>query len=284
MSLTDAAIRSTKSRLKPYKVAAGGGLYLLINPNGSRWWRFKYRVSGKEKLLSLGVYPEVSLKLARERRDESRRQLANGSDPSAKRKAEKVAQADSFEAVAREWFTKFSVSWAESHSSKVLRRLEMDRCATPWLFVRVDQPGCLNLRHEGKRRPADSHGWRCCPAPLTPGAESFSASTCISSSARIISDSDICDQRRICSRRAPCHVVRLQSIPSGSGLSVGIVVLSGTQLVDIGAVLRPTRFLFHSNQSGERYETDRKVVVERCYQRASVFFVEGKRLRHEDVY
>ncbi len=134
MSLTDASIRSAKPSEKPYKRAAGGGLYLLINPNGSRWWRFKYRLGGKERLLSLGVYPDVSLKQAREKRDEARRQLANGIDPSVKRKAEKVAQADSFEAVAREWFAKFSTNWADSHSSKVLRRLEAD--VFPWLGSR----------------------------------------------------------------------------------------------------------------------------------------------------
>jgi integrase len=83
-------------------------------------------VDGKEKLLSLGVYPEVSLKLAHERRDECRRQLASGIDPGARRKAEKASEADSFEAIAREWFEKFSRSWAPSHSSKVIRRLEVD--------------------------------------------------------------------------------------------------------------------------------------------------------------
>jgi hypothetical protein len=77
----------------------------------------KYRVGGKEKLLSLGVYPDVTLKLARERRDDARRQLASGVDLSEKRKAEKVAGSDSFEAVAREWFAKFSVNWAASHSA-----------------------------------------------------------------------------------------------------------------------------------------------------------------------
>lgn len=135
MPLTDALIRSSKPRAKPYKLAAGTGLYLLINPNGSRWWRFRYRLGGKEKLLSLGVYPEVPLKAVHERLGEARRQLATGIDPSVKRKADKVAQADSFEAVAREWFAKFSTNWAESHSSKVLRRLEMD--VFPWLGSRA---------------------------------------------------------------------------------------------------------------------------------------------------
>ncbi len=132
--LTDNEVKGAKPREKPYKLAGGGGLYLLVNPNGSRWWRLKYRVGGKEKLLSLGVYPDVSLKLARQRRDEARQQLENGVDPSLRRKAEKVADADTLEAVAREWFAKFSANWADTHSSKVLRRLEMD--VFPWLGSR----------------------------------------------------------------------------------------------------------------------------------------------------
>lgn len=70
--LTDTAIRNAKPRNKPYKLTDGNGLYLLINPNGSRWWRFKYRMDGKEKLLSVGVYPDVNLKKARDKRDETR--------------------------------------------------------------------------------------------------------------------------------------------------------------------------------------------------------------------
>src|SRR5262249_50641476 len=89
-------------------------------------WRLKFRVAGKEKPLSVGVYPDVTLKVARERRDELRRQLANGVDPSVKRKAEKAASADSFEAVGREWFAKFSTNWAATHSEKIIRRLESD--------------------------------------------------------------------------------------------------------------------------------------------------------------
>src|SRR6185312_11385871 len=157
--LTDTAIRSAKPRTNPYKLAAGAGLYLLINPNGSRWWRFKYRVSGKEKLLSLGVYPEVTLKEARDRRDEARRELAAGGDPGVRRKAEKAAQADGFEAVAREWFGKFSANWADSHSSKVLRRLEMD--VFPWLgsrpVVQVTPPELVTcLRRVEKRGALDT--------------------------------------------------------------------------------------------------------------------------------
>lgn len=159
MLLTDTAIRSAKPRTGPYKLAAGGGLYLLINPNGSRWWRLKYRVGGKEKLLSLGVYPDISLKVARDRRDEARRELEAGGDPGVRRKAEKVAQAHSFEAVAREWFEKFSANWADSHSSKVLRRLEMD--VFPWVGSRpvsqITPPELLTcLRRVEKRGALDT--------------------------------------------------------------------------------------------------------------------------------
>jgi hypothetical protein len=132
--LTDNAIRSAKPREKPYKLFDERGLFMLVTPAGARWWRLKFRVGGKEKLLSLGVYPDVSLKSARERRDEARRELASGVDPSAKRKAEKVARADSFEAVAREWFGKFSLNWADTHSTKISRRLEVD--VFPWLGSR----------------------------------------------------------------------------------------------------------------------------------------------------
>ncbi len=135
MALTDAAIRKAKPGDRARKLADERGLFLLLNPNGSRWWRFRYQLAGKEKLLSLGVYPDVSLADARERRDEARRQLAAGIDPSAKRKAEKIAgterNANSFEVVAREWFEKYRPGWADSHADKVIRRLERD--VFPWL-------------------------------------------------------------------------------------------------------------------------------------------------------
>jgi integrase len=101
--LTDKAIRAARPGAKPYKLSDGGGLYLFVKPNGSRLWRMKYRVDGIEKTLSFGAYPQVSLSLARERRDESKRLTAKGVDPGAKRKAEKAARNDTFEAIAREW-------------------------------------------------------------------------------------------------------------------------------------------------------------------------------------
>ncbi|HEX9263190.1 MAG TPA: Arm DNA-binding domain-containing protein, partial [Candidatus Binatia bacterium] len=93
MPLTDVSIRSAKPKEKPYKLFDSGGLYLEINPSGGRWWRWKYRFAGKEKRLSFGVYPDVTLKMAREERDTVRQQLGAGIDPGEARKAEKIAQA-----------------------------------------------------------------------------------------------------------------------------------------------------------------------------------------------
>lgn len=107
-------------------------------PSGGKWWRLKYRFAEKEKRLSLGVYPEVSLKEARLKRDDARRLLANGIDPSEHRQQTKSALvergANSFETIAREWYAKFSQNWVDSHSSKILRRLERD--IFPWLGAR----------------------------------------------------------------------------------------------------------------------------------------------------
>jgi hypothetical protein len=85
------------------KLFDGGGMFLLLNPNGARWWRLKYRVAGREKLLSFGTYPEVSLKRARERREEARRLLADGRDPGVQRLTDKAAQECTFEVIARAW-------------------------------------------------------------------------------------------------------------------------------------------------------------------------------------
>lgn len=90
--LTDTVVRNAKPKAKAFKFFDGGGLHMEVTPSGGRWWRLKYRYEGKEKRLSLGTYPEVSLKLARERRDEARKLLAKGIDPSENRKATKAAR------------------------------------------------------------------------------------------------------------------------------------------------------------------------------------------------
>lgn len=131
MPLTDTSIRNSKPGSKPVKLFDGGGLFLLVNTAGARYWRLKYRIAGKEKLLSLGVYPDTSLKAARERRDEARKLIAAGIDPSAQRQAAKVAAEDTFEAIAREWLAKFSPNWVQSHTDKIIRRMERD--IFPWI-------------------------------------------------------------------------------------------------------------------------------------------------------
>jgi hypothetical protein len=134
--LTDAAIRNAKPGNKRARLYDAGGLYPEIAPSGGKWWRLKYSYAGKEKRLSLGVYPAVGLAKARKQRDELRALLADGIDPAERRKAEKAAKAgaDSFEAVAREWFAKQKPRWADSHSEKIIRRLERD--VFPWLAAR----------------------------------------------------------------------------------------------------------------------------------------------------
>ncbi len=135
MALTSAAIKSAKAGEKARKMFDGGGLYLEIPPRGRKRWRLKFRFRGKENRLSLGVYPDVPLKRARELRDDARRLLADGIDPSEQRKALKDASAhraaNSFEVVAREWFASRSDSWKPSHSTKVLARLEQN--VFPWI-------------------------------------------------------------------------------------------------------------------------------------------------------
>jgi integrase len=136
--LTDTAIRNAKpgvtpkgtATTKPYKLGDSGGLYVEVRPDGGKYWRLKYRIGGKEKRLSLGVYPEVTLGKARERRNDARKLLAGGTDPSEHRKATKAAgverAASSFEAIAREWFDRLKPSWGEQHAGRILARLERD--------------------------------------------------------------------------------------------------------------------------------------------------------------
>ena len=129
MPLTDTAVRNSKPGAKARRLFDERGLYLEISPAGGRWWRWKYRYAGKEKRLSLGVYPDVSLKDAREGRDDARRLLAQGIDPSANRKATKLAtvnrHSNGFEVVTREWFDKHKPNWVESHSSRIIRSFEL---------------------------------------------------------------------------------------------------------------------------------------------------------------
>ncbi|MDP1596905.1 MAG: integrase arm-type DNA-binding domain-containing protein [Methylotenera sp.] len=131
MALSDVSIRNAKPAEKPYKLYDSDGLFIQVTPTGGKWWRLKYRFGGKEKLLSLGIYPEVSLANARERRDSARKLLANEPpiDPSENRKnikaENKLNAANSFELVAREWWQSYMKNMAESHKQKVIRRFEI---------------------------------------------------------------------------------------------------------------------------------------------------------------
>jgi len=132
MPLTDTSVRNSKPKDRPYKLADGQGLHLLVNPNGSRLWRLKYRVAGKEKLLSIGAYPTVSIKMARDARDKARELLATGCDPSQVKKqekrAEEAATRDTFRAIADEYLAKLR---REGRAEATLTKLE-------WLLAMAD--------------------------------------------------------------------------------------------------------------------------------------------------
>ncbi|WP_341918601.1 tyrosine-type recombinase/integrase [Hydrocarboniphaga effusa] len=169
MSLTEIAVRNVKPAEKAQRLFDGGGMYLEVAPAGGKWWRLKYRIGGKEKRISLGVYPDISLKAARERREQARKLIAQGVDPSTNRQAGKAAQADrsanSFELIAREWFAKHKPNWVGSHSDKILARLERD--LFPWLgkrpiaeinapellavLRRIESRGALDTAHRAKQ-------------------------------------------------------------------------------------------------------------------------------------
>jgi len=133
--LTALQVKNVKPADKNRRLFDGGGLYLEVSPKGGKWWRFKYRYAGKEKRISLGVYPHVTLKEARERRYQARKLLDDYIDPSEHRQSIlariRTSAANTFEVVAREWFAQHEPSWAQSHSSKIIRRLEKD--IFPWV-------------------------------------------------------------------------------------------------------------------------------------------------------
>lgn len=160
MALTDIAVRNAKAADKPRKVTDGRGMHLLVQPNGGKYWRLKYRFGGKEKLLALGVYPDVSLAAARKARDQARELLAQGVDPGELRKEEwraaRAATQDSFEAVAREWYHKHAPGWSESHQTRTIGRLEQD--AIPWLgklpIAEISAPELLSVLRRIEERGA----------------------------------------------------------------------------------------------------------------------------------
>jgi len=137
MALNDTKIRSIRLPEKPVKLFDGDGLFLFVTLQGSKLWRLKYRHEGKEKLLSLGKYPEVGLAEARQKKEEARKLIAAGIDPGAVKKAQKQAETEeteTFEVIAREWHTKFSPTWAKTHTDGIMSRLERD--IFPWIGKR----------------------------------------------------------------------------------------------------------------------------------------------------
>lgn len=172
MPLTDTAIRKAMPGPKTRKLSDGKGLYLELSPAGGRWWRLKYRIAGVEKRISLGTYPETSLKAAREKMEEARALVAQGIDPSQARKAAKQEAAHqdeqaqreaqglplhgSFESVAREWFDTRKEEWAPTYAKKIFRRLEAD--VFPWLgrlpVPNITPPMVLDMLRKAENRGA----------------------------------------------------------------------------------------------------------------------------------
>lgn len=135
MPLTNTTVKNAKAGDKTKRFFDERGLYLEVSPKGGKWWRFKYRLDGKEKRISLGTYPDISLKLAREARDQSRKLVAQGVDPSTHRKAAKAQReetvSNSFEIIAREWLARQKSGWSDIHHKNVSARLEQN--IFPWL-------------------------------------------------------------------------------------------------------------------------------------------------------
>jgi len=134
--LSDTQIRKAKPAEKDYKLSDGGGMFLLVTKLGSKLWRLNYRFAGQQKTLALGIYPDVSLALARERREAARGDLARGVDPGLTKKLCRISGAseNSFEVVAREWHAKFAHTWVPSHAKHKLERIEKN--VLPWLGQR----------------------------------------------------------------------------------------------------------------------------------------------------
>jgi integrase len=162
MKLTDTAVRKSKPEAKPYKMTDGGGMHLFVHSNGGKYWRMAYRFAGKHKTLALGVYPDVGLADARQRREDARKLLANDVDPGAVKQAQKAASteraANSFEVIALEWHTKFSAGWAASTTYKIKSLFERD--VFPWIGSRpiaeITSPELLAVLRRIEKRTVDT--------------------------------------------------------------------------------------------------------------------------------
>lgn len=167
MGLTDLKVRSARPEADEYKMSDEKAMYLLVKPTGGKLWRLDYRFDGKRKTLALGAYPDVSLSDARTRRDDARKQLAQGLDPNAVRKAVKAGRleqtANSFEVTARRWHTNNSAKWSESYSTKTIRMLERD--VFPWIgakpVVDLEAPEFLTVARRIEKRGHIDTAHRC---------------------------------------------------------------------------------------------------------------------------
>jgi integrase len=134
LPLTDLKVIKAKPKIKQFYLFDGSGLFLLITPTGGKLWRLKYRFNKKEKMIALGAYPEISLQEARIKREEARKLVANNVDPGEVRKAQKqtdTEEIETFEVIAREWHSRFTLEWTEGHAKTIMSRLERD--IFPWI-------------------------------------------------------------------------------------------------------------------------------------------------------
>jgi hypothetical protein len=160
MGLTDTAIKTAKAKDKAYTMIDGGGMYLLVTPSGGKLWRWKYRYAGKEKLMAIGKYPEVSLSLARTKHLEGRKLLAGGIDPMAQRKVDKVKQQvsneDSFASVAAQWMEHWQDGKSPRHVDSVQRRMASDilPCLGARPITEIEAPELVSMTKAIEQRGA----------------------------------------------------------------------------------------------------------------------------------
>ena len=158
--LTNTKVKNLKIRNKDYKESDAHGLYLLVHSNGSKYWRQNYRYNNKQKTLSHGVYPRVSLGDARKRRDEALEQLDKGLDPARSKRLEKLQNANTFELVAKEWFDKEREKWSDGHSKKVWLSLEQD--VLPFIgddpIDKINSIRLLEVLKRVEKRGTSDHG------------------------------------------------------------------------------------------------------------------------------
>ena len=187
--LTDTQIRAIKPVAKDIKLFDGGGLFLLVTPSGGKLWRLKYRFGGREKLLSLGAYPQISLSDARQRREEAREQVAKGIDPGMAKKEQEAAihrEQETFEVVAREWHNQFRSQWAPRTAEAILAMLargvfgeigdkplpEINAPVLLAMFRRIEARGATYTAHRvrGLCGQVSDMGWQPAGVSVTPPA------------------------------------------------------------------------------------------------------------------